>query len=103
MDTLRTRAERALVRAHALGLTDRRGAPLGIDQMLELLAAAQARCRAPADTAPHRASGAQPASMQALPGFMREIASAKAHVKRWPQWMQDATVCAAATLPGTAR
>lgn len=103
MDALRIRAERALVRAQALGLTDRRGAPLGIEQMLELLAAAEPRCRAPANVAPPRASDAQPASEPALPGFMREIASAKAHVKRWPQWMQDATVCAAATLPRVAR
>jgi len=35
------------------------------------------------------------------PAFLDEIDRAKEHVASWPQWMKDATVSAAATLPVT--
>lgn len=94
MNTLRNRAERALVRARALGVTDSRGQPLGIEQMLELVAAEEGECASP---------GGQCMPDAPLPGFMREIASTRARMKDWPRWMTQAAVVAGATLPGRTR
>ena len=51
-----------------------------------------------------RRLNAAPAAPQAepkRPAFLDEIDRAKEHVASWPQWMKDATVSAAATLPVT--
>jgi len=45
-------------------------------------------------TAPHPAP-------QLQPGFMQQIEASKESIKQWPQWMKDATISAAATLPVT--
>lgn len=35
----------------------------------------------------------------AQPGFLRQIEASRENVRAWPQWMQDATVESAATMP----
>lgn len=43
----------------------------------------------------------EPQAEPKRPAFLDEIDRAKEHVASWPQWMKDATVSAAATLPVT--
>lgn len=47
------------------------------------------------------AAPAVPQAEPKRPAFLDEIDRAKEHVASWPQWMKDATVSAAATLPVT--
>lgn len=48
----------------------------------------------------HPAPQPQPEPMpKGKPGFVQQIENSRENVKAWPQWMQDATVESAATMP----
>ncbi len=73
MESSRKRAERALARAQALGLTDRNGKPLVIDQMLELVAAEEGFRNWHAFAAHQRKRASGPKTPDIRPDFPQEI------------------------------
>jgi hypothetical protein len=99
MEFIQNRAERALARAHALGLTGRNGKPLVLDQVLELIAAEDGFRNRHALIADARKKASTPKALDTRPGFMQEIDHARDNFKRWPKWMQETAHMASARLP----